>query len=152
MGEPNNRLLVFLDIDGVMRVEDGPRERLDTDCRECFERTLRAIPDARVVISSTWRLVYGIGALRGFFSPDIGLRILGVTPVAHAAKPFPRHPEIRGYLRERQALDRPWVAIDDNPGLFPPDAPLIATPTSRGFDEEAANKLLSWNARVATHM
>jgi HAD domain in Swiss Army Knife RNA repair proteins len=47
--------LIFLDFDGVLRRKDAPLYKLERPLVARFEETLRAIPDASVVITSSWR-------------------------------------------------------------------------------------------------
>ena len=87
-------MLIFLDFDGVLRRKDAPLYRLESDLMTHFERALRALPGARVVITSSWREAFGLPEMRRLFSPDIAQRIIGVTPVARDREGTYRYREV----------------------------------------------------------
>ena len=132
---------VFVDFDGVLRRISSAPNAFDADCLEHFEATIRKYAAVRIAISSSWRRVEALGVLRGYFSDDIGARILGVTPEALDDEPHVRYREIREYLRLRDELDTPWVAIDDYADHFPQNAPLLLVDSNRGFDARCAGRL-----------
>lgn len=70
------RRIIFVDFDGVLH-PDGVAlfSRLPM-----FESLLARMPDAEVVVSSTWREDHTLEQLRQFPSPDLRRRITGVTP------------------------------------------------------------------------
>ena len=129
---------VFLDFDGVLRRLSSPPTAFDADCLEHFEATVRKYPAVRIAISSSWRVVERLGTLRGYFSDDIGARILGIIPQALDDEPHRRYREIREYLKLRNELETPWVAIDDYADHFPESAPLVLVDGNRGFDAQCA--------------
>jgi hypothetical protein len=77
-------MLIFLDLDGVLRRTDSTPYRFDSDCRTAFEGALRSIPGAKVVITSSWREVMNLDELRAHFSPDVADRVVGVTPMTQS--------------------------------------------------------------------
>jgi Swiss Army Knife RNA repair-like protein len=135
-------VLIFLDIDGVLRRSGAPLYALEEDCRRAFEDTLRAIPNASVVITSSWREGFSLDEIRAHFSEDIAPRLIGVTPMAQQLDDFKRHREILAYLRHRGAPS-PWVAVDDDGSQYPPGCNLVLVDPARGFDSEAAKRLLA---------
>lgn len=141
------RVYVFLDFDGVMRRLSSKPFKFDADCREQFENVLREHPHARVVIASIWRLGLSLDSLRKMFSPDIGPRIVGVTPEAPGLVKHYRLREVLGYLKRHGASDAPWVIIDDNRAQYPEGVKVIPTEPQKGFDERAA-AALSMELRV----
>jgi hypothetical protein len=135
-------MLIFLDFDGVLRREDSPRYRFEKVLRVAFEAAVRCIPDAEIVVTSTWREVVGLTGLRKLFSPDVAERILGVTPFALVRDDYCRYREILAYLEQIGAEGRQWVAVDDTPAHYPRGFPLILVDPARGFGREEAEKLL----------
>lgn len=72
-------MLLFLDIDGVLHpVRTHPADHLI--CRPRFEQWAAGQPDVRFVITSSWRQLYPLTVLKGYFSPVIGTRAIDVTP------------------------------------------------------------------------
>jgi hypothetical protein len=110
-------VLIFLDIDGVLRRIGSPLDVLDADCLGRFEAVVRAHPAVRIVISSSWRLVYGLDAIRARFAPDICARIIGHTPWLEDRRQASRADEVLAYLASFDEMPR-WVALDDQPGVY----------------------------------
>jgi hypothetical protein len=50
--------IIFLDIDGVLAPIPRPFNQKDfkASCVMAFETVLQSVPDAKIVISSTWRI------------------------------------------------------------------------------------------------
>ncbi|MSQ50316.1 MAG: hypothetical protein EXR28_00365 [Betaproteobacteria bacterium] len=138
---------IFLDIDGVLRRQTSPMSTLDEDCVQCFEEAILIHPDAKIVIASTWRLVHSLEALRRLFSVAIAARIEGVTPDVPDAEEFVRHAEVRAYLNRNKLHGMKWIALDDDPEQYRPDAPLIKVDPDLGFNEDCARRLRAWLAK-----
>jgi len=147
---------IFLDIDGVLVPEkkfDRPVSqddymKSDPDCLNKFENVLRRFTEAKVVISSSWREIFPFEVIPPLFSPDIKARIVGATPlletkIIHNFK-FLRHQEVLEYLRQNQSEGSTWVAVDDIPEHYAPNAPVIATDPYIGFDDNSAKKLTQY--------
>ena len=136
-------MLVFLDIDGVLRRIGSPLDVLDADCLGRFEAVVRAHPQVQIVISSSWRLVYGLDAIRARFAPDIGARIIGQTPWLEDRRKASRADEVLAYLASVDGMPR-WVALDDQPGVYA-DRGLadcvVPLDGEMGFDAVAAARL-----------
>jgi hypothetical protein len=134
----NAGLLVFLDFDGVLRRKDAPLYRFEEPLLAVFEETVRRIPDAKIVITSSWREVIGLPELRRLFSSDVAARIIGVAPFGNHG----RYGEILSYLEEAGAAGGRWVIVDDDPYGYPRESPLVLVDPSRGFSPEDAQKLV----------
>ena len=139
-------MYIFLDFDGVLRRLSSDPSRLEKDCLENFEAAVRPLPNAKIVISSAWRLVMPFKELRGFFAAEVADKIVGVTPEITLSSPHARYEEIRAYLKGQNTEDEIWVAIDDDPKHFPKDAPVILTSPDEGFDSICVNKLWEYAA------
>jgi hypothetical protein len=135
-------VLIFLDFDGVLRREDAPRYRFEKPLRVAFEAAVRRIPDAEIVVASTWREVVGLTGLRKLFSPDVAERIVGVTPFALVRDDHYRYREILAYLKQNGAERRQWVAVDDTSAHYSRGVPLILVDPARGFGRDEAEKLV----------
>jgi len=136
-------VLLFLDIDGVLRRIGSPLDGLDADCLGRFEAVVRAHPQVQIVISSSWRLAYGLDAIRARFAPDIGARIIGHTPWLEDRRQASRADEVLAYLASFDEMPR-WVALDDQPEVYA-DRGLadcvIPLDGATGFDGVAAARL-----------
>jgi hypothetical protein len=141
---------IFLDIDGVLVPENkfhgsAIKEdflKFDPVCQKEFEDVLRLYPEVSIVISSSWREVFPFEVVRPLFSPDIASRVVGFTPfldsqLIHQFE-YLRHQEVLQYLRQNNASDTPWVAIDDIAEHYPPDVCIVVTDAYTGFDSSAA--------------
>lgn len=135
-------MLIFLDFDGVLRRRASTPMVFDADCLACFEAAVRAIPKARIVITSSWRDIETLSEIRIRFSPDIALRVIGMVGYVLTSDDFPRHREVLAYLKNEGLEGQPWVALEDDPVAYPASAPVLMTDLDRGFDEEAARRLL----------
>jgi hypothetical protein len=142
-------VLLFLDLDGVLRRQHSALYRLEADCLAAFEDALRWIPDAEVVITSTWREVMPLPELRVLFSEDLRGRIIGVTPLARLRDGHYRHREVLAYLRLHGFSNSPWIAIDDDPEHYPAACELLLIDPTRGFDRDAARDLVTMARRIA---
>jgi hypothetical protein len=141
-------MILFLDFDGVLHPEPCcDREQLF--CRmPLLEAVLRDVPSVEIVISSTWRVQHSLDELQQLFSPDIGCRITGVTPLRptvdpppHLA-PYPRHAEIDAWLKQSSRTAERWIALDDRADWFKPFlTTLVHCDSSIGLTEEIANEL-----------
>ena len=60
-------MLVFLDFDGVLRRQQSPLYRLETCCVEPFEAAMRRLPDAEIVITSSWREAFSLKKMKASF-------------------------------------------------------------------------------------
>jgi len=148
---------IFIDFDGVTHpwgeVEDFRSLPL-------IEAVVREFDEARIVISSDWRMLFSLSKLVGRFSEDIRPRVAGASP--HLIPK--RGPELHG-LREREAMlwlgqhvpdisKAAWCALDDAPGNWLSRSRLVLTDFKRGFTEEDAivlRRLLA-SFRDGTHL
>lgn len=137
------RALIFLDFDGVLRRSTSNPSRFDADCLSYFESTMRLYPHVQIVITSTWRLAMSLEELRGRFSPDVAVRIVGITPENLEEESYQRYTEIKEFLDERNLADVCWLAIDDDAAYFPKHCSLLLTDAKVGFDAECAVQLAS---------
>ena len=64
-----------------------------------------------------------------------------MTPELEFEKRYTRFKEINEYLDTHGLRDEPWIAVDDSPELFPPNAPLLLTRADSGFNGECALRL-----------
>ncbi len=146
-------MLICLDIDGVL-VPDSKFDRpesladlmkFDRICLNELENVLRCFPQVQIVITSSWREIFPFSVIPPLFSPDITPRVVGATPfldpkIVHDFQ-YLRHQEVLEYLRQNQIENLNWVAVDDIPEHYPPDAPVVVTDAQIGFDRTSAHKL-----------
>lgn len=136
-------MLLFLDFDGVLH--PAPPHNRDTgvmSCLERFEAVTRDFPGWNIVISSSWRQAFSSDVIKGFFSDDIGDRVVGMTPVLDPGLPCLKQREIEQYLANTGQSHLPWLALDDHADEFEEALPnLILCDPGRGFDEESEAEL-----------
>jgi hypothetical protein len=140
----NRTTYIFMDFDGVTHPWG---EVEDFRCLPLIEAVIREFEEARIVISSDWRMLFSLQKLVARFSEDIRPRVAGVTP--HM---LPKQgAELHG-LRERESMlwlaqhepditTAAWCAIDDAPGNWLSRSRLILTDFKRGFTDEDAGAL-----------
>ena len=133
--------ILFVDFDGVLRRNSSPLYKLESDLVSNLGEVLRALPNVRIVITSSWRDAFCLDEIRSLFSTDIAIRIDGFTPRSLDLQDFYRYREVLAYLKRFHNLQTAWIAVDDDPEHFPNDAPILLVDPSRGLDEEAAAEL-----------
>jgi hypothetical protein len=131
-------ILIFLDFDGVLRRKEAPLHRFEKPLLAAFEGAVRRIPDAQIVITSSWREVIGLSELRKLFSPDVAARIVGVAPFGNNG----RYKEILAYLAQKGAEGGSYIVVDDDPQCHPPDARFLLVDPAKGFSPEEAQRLV----------
>lgn len=127
--DADDKVVLFLDFDGVLHPYPGRNEQLF--CRlDLLQEWLRRRPHVEIVISSDWRDVHSANALAAHFDEDLRSRILGVTPrvTRDSWEQFDGEPRTTAHTRHVEILrwlaqhgrSRPWLALDDQAGLYPP--------------------------------
>lgn len=122
--------ILFLDFDGVMH-PSGTREHETFSRMPLLAEALRGPLEAvRVVVSSDWRLVFGLEILRQHFPVDLRSRVVGCTPDETRATSrawgamavdHPRQAQAMTWLARNTGTTRyPWVALDDRSDWFLP--------------------------------
>jgi len=136
-------VLIFLDFDGVLRRKQSPLYRLDVDCLHVFENAVRMLPGAPNVITSSWRCAFSRRGTPRLFSADFSERIVGVTPTEWSREDQYRYREVLSFLKRNGHISSRWIALDDEAFHYPPGFDnLVLVDGSRGFDAEAAERLL----------
>lgn len=160
------RPILFLDFDGVLNHHRTPTRHtfpggctyLGIDPRnvERLNRICEAVPEMRIVVSSTWRTSYDAFQLgqvlteQGFKYPD---RIIGATPTWVDLPQFRRGPpcrgdEIQAWIDAQPEAERPAdeeiAILDDMEEFAHLDARLVRTDMfDGGISEEHANKVIA---------
>jgi hypothetical protein len=121
-------MIIFLDFDGVLHPA-YPRKTLPANENLPFsylprlERVVRDFPASRIVISSSWRINRPWENVISAFSRDITARIIGATPVLIQKEPpyqrYTRYKEILDFLDNKNLSAVQWIALDDDPELYP---------------------------------
>lgn len=164
---------IFLDFDGVLHANDfnvladPKRPKHKGEYRFAFhqsdlvEFTLkRHIPNARIVVSSTWRTAFNtVEELRcellgGGCSAGLVNRMVGMTPVFNDGDEEldpsvgTRLQEILAYIRAHELNNVPCLIVDDDcsgftgkKGLF---FPIVIPETEIGFDFKDAENMSRW--------
>jgi hypothetical protein len=144
-----NPPIIFLDIDGVLIAypEGEPTTPAFTPrCVEAFRMILAAVPSARVVLATTWRLPLHVNRLHeqwlGHGFPE-SLAIDGTPDLRNdpsVSRFHLRGMEIRAWLDAHPEVSR-WVAIDDDrmaiEGILDNDQCVFTNPARGLTDQEA---------------
>ncbi|TAL84012.1 MAG: hypothetical protein EPN74_12755 [Rhodanobacter sp.] len=141
-------MILFLDFDGVLHPAVCTSDTELLCRRPLLESVLRECPQVEIVISSTWRESRTLPQLQALFSPDVGVRIIGITPLWQDVQDetsmgtYVRQAEIEAWLRHAGRTWEPWVALDDQPWLFRPFLPnLLRSDPVTGLTEEVCATL-----------
>lgn len=142
--------VIFLDIDGVLnRITTGP-SKFEPGCVRAFNKILRAVPEAKVVLSSAWRHLIGSTFTQESFVYMLythGLmvrgRFLGHTE-RETAEVTPRSKQIYNWV-EMNGVDR-FVAIDDLPLGMPEH---YQTDAAEGLTMEDADAIIKMLTEAA---
>lgn len=148
-GMPLTCPIVFLDFDGVLHPEGCASRHHGMHADALAQVLLKT--DARVVVSSTWRLTRSISALKSSMGAALGSLVLGKTPVysdldlaqlpskLHA---YQRHTECVAWMRKHHANPDAWLALDDRPYIFYPFCPNLVVCNARtGLDGQNLDQL-----------
>ena len=140
--------VLFLDFDGVLHPDGAEVDQLFCHI-PMLERALRQVEDLDIVVSSSWREVHPLDEIREYFSPDIGCRVVDVTPVRPSLEKIPS--ELWSFVREAECAtwiveNRPlahWMALDDHAWRFGPSSPrLLLIDGKRGLTAQDVDQLL----------
>jgi hypothetical protein len=159
------RKLIFLDIDGVLNSHESFNEyhtrtgkpsngsQFSPGAVANLNALLAAVPDAEVVISSSWRILHPLEELRALFASNgVTDRIIGVTPNLNT---------IRGVEIARWLYDnRLWLGVDVHIAIIDDDDAdmgslvpyLVQTKFAKGMQTEhisQAVELLTSGRKVA---
>lgn len=130
------RYLVFLDFDGVVHPLTGAETFLPR-CVDNVNEIVAAL-DAHIVLSTAWR---GPDWFR--YNNLFRGRVIGWTPFIYdLSMQYLRYREIRAFLEEQGWKAVPWLALDDVPEMFPPDAPLYAVDGEIGLTPKDRDRVL----------
>ena len=137
--------LIFLDFDGVLHDVFG-KMPVFTHIPAMVE-ALAGFPDAKLVITSSWRDHTDIARLRLLIG-ELGPRLVGVTPRVKNCRQFVRQREIEAWLQGRPEFNQ-WLALDDMPDLFEPGTShLLLCDPRTGLDQSVLTTLI---ARLEAH-
>ncbi len=140
-------MILFLDFDGVLHPEIMGTPEL---CLlPALEELLREFPRVKLVLSTSWRIVYPHDTLLGVFSADIRERVIGTTPdhdgippgIREGLSEFKRQAEIEAWLLQNMANDS-FVVVDDCASEFSPGwEPLFLIDGNTGLTQQHAQQL-----------
>lgn len=130
-------IIIFLDIDGVFK-DPKNHDLWYEDSIDKFNNAV-SILNAKIVISSSWRLVEG----KDFFNNLFNNRVVGFTEDLSVYNPqVIKEEECLRYIKKHNIKD--YVFIDDNEYEFPNMRnKLIKTDAKIGFDNSNLENLLS---------
>lgn len=131
-------VILFLDFDGVLHSYEAYYTKKNMFNKlPLLLKVLDKVPNAKVVVSSSWAKKRRLEELKLFFPDKYRNRIVGAI---HSQTDY-RHADVKNYIKERGILD-PWIAVDDM-ALYEPTDPVVWTDWSTGLTDETANVLMN---------
>ncbi|NOT14515.1 MAG: hypothetical protein HOP21_02835 [Methylotenera sp.] len=115
-------MILFLDFDGVLHSAlNAAGHPDDFNKLPLLENWLREYPEVDVVISSSWREIKRMEALREIFSEDLRQRVVDKCPIIpiNEETNYYRYEEILTWIKLIK-YDGLWLALDDAAHEFPP--------------------------------
>lgn len=144
--------IIFLDIDGVLvtgkHLTDSNGAWADTFGHEFDPKTVHELntliktTNAKIVISSTWRIIHGM--LKGmqwmWKEREMPGEVIGVTPDVDGG----RGEQIRQWLLDNRAVWRvdKWVVIDDDEHDIPFKDKLVKTSFEHGLTRDRTHDVI----------
>ena len=137
-------MILFLDFDGVLHPSSIAADHPDDFSKlPLLENWLRQYPEVDIVISSSWREILRMEALREIFSEDLRHRIVDACPIISINEEtnYYRFEEIMTWIK-LEKYDGLWLALDDATHEFPPFFDrLVNCQKHIGIDESVIKKL-----------
>lgn len=137
-------MILFLDFDGVLHSALNAVGHSDDFIKlPILENWLRQYPEVNIVISSSWREIMRMEALREIFSEDLRHRVVDACPIIPIDQEinYYRYEEIMTWIK-LQKYDGLWLAIDDATHEFPPFFDrLVVCQKNIGIDNSVIKKL-----------
>ena len=156
---PVSHPIVFVDFDGVLHPASCAERFHGMHANDLAKVLLKA--DARVVVSSTWRLRRNLSALRESVGAALGSLIIGKTPIysqlnlkelperLHA---FQRHTECVAWMRKHHETPDAWLALDDRSYIFYPFCTqLVHCDEKTGLNAQTFNLLATRLAQLSSY-
>lgn len=135
---------IFLDFDGVLH---GFKENNEQFCLlDNFEERLKPYEDKfKIVISSSWRLLYDLEDLKKILFLKLN-NIIGITPdLGNENLEFERYEEVRLYCKLNKIGFHNALCIDDSETLFPWGYfNLLLTDGNIGITNEDIDKIIKF--------
>lgn len=110
--------IIVLDFDGVLAPYNSSYvpEKFSKSCVDNFNKILKAVPEAKIVVSSSWRL-HGIKYIKHMLDDNgiDGSKVVGMTPDGSSSHTFgsTREEHIHQYLVANKNVKK-FVIIDDD--------------------------------------
>lgn len=142
--------IIFLDIDGVLAPIPRPfkQDQFKASCVNCFESIFESVPDAKIVISSTWRIGSNLKKLRKLLEKS-GLscadRIIGKTVDYTETGEFlylTRGQEISTWLMDQTDIES-YVIVDDDTDISPHGPRWVQPVHELGVQEDDAKRCIT---------
>ena len=137
-------MILFLDFDGVLHSAlNAAGHPDDFNKLPLLENWLRQYPEVDVVISSSWREIKRMEALREIFSEDLRQRVVDKCPIIpiNEETNYYRYEEILTWIKLIK-YDGLWLALDDAAHEFPPFFDrLVVCQKNIGIDDSVIKKL-----------
>lgn len=134
-------MIIFLDIDGVLHPNSGSALFVSS-CMQVLEDILLNDLSVEIVITSSWREEKSLSEIKALLGQCIGSHVIGHTPIID--DPFLKNVRYHEVMQYLESIDNPirrWIAIDDEPGNYPSDSPVIFTDRRKGLTPDDGIKI-----------
>lgn len=138
---------IFLGFNGVLHSTNS--KALEFELVPLFAQYLGPYANKfKIVISSSWRQNHSLEFLINIFPPSIKRTINGITPThLNDLSVLGRYNEIKDYCNAYSITDSDWIALDDNPNLFPPECHnLVLVSHIKGLTEKDLVRIVNFVA------
>ena len=138
---------IFLGFNGVLHSTNS--KALEFELVPLFAQYLGPYANKfKIVISSSWRQNHSLEFLINIFPPSIKRTINGITPThLNDLSAQGRYNEIKDYCNACSIKNNEWIAVDDNPTLFPPQCQnLVLVNSIKGVTEKELARIVAFVA------
>jgi len=120
MKNSKDDFILFLDIDGVLRPDNGRDQIITESCLKILHRIINE-RKARVVITSTWKEAFTKKELERKLRLPV-YAICNDLEDNYQDSSYRRYREVKAYLNQHAPGSNHWLALDDKRKHYPPKA------------------------------
>lgn len=135
--EYTGTVYLFLDFDGVLHSFESYYTKKNLfNKKYLLEDIMKAMPNVKIVVSSSWAKRYTLNELKLHFDESIRDNIVGSIK----KQSDNRHDDVLEYINTRGIQAEPWVALDDM-AVYDKSDPIVRTDWRVGLTPEVCSLL-----------